>query len=143
MGRVQLPRLPGFVRTRAGNAAYWRKRFGAYGDLFQIQEETPGGSHSWFGFPMYIRETAPFTARQLTDFLERRGVETRPLICGNIAEQPGLKLFAHRTVGDLAHARHVMRAGFTFGNHQAVGPAARRYVADGVDEFLASRGIRA
>lgn len=142
MGSVQLPRLPGFVRVRAGNAAYWRKRFAAYADVFQIQEETPGGSHSWFGFPMYVRRTAPFTARELTAFLEKRRIETRPLICGNIAEQPGLKLFAHRTMGEMPHARHVMRSGFTFGNHQAVNQAARRYVADAVDEFLASRGIR-
>lgn len=142
MGSIQLPKLDRFIRVRAGNADYWKKRFAPYGDVFQIQEETPGGSHSWFGFPMFVRKTAPFTARELTDFLERRGIETRPLICGNIAEQPGLKLFAHRTVGDLAHARHVMRAGFTFGNHQAVDRRARRYVADQVDQFLAPRGIR-
>jgi CDP-6-deoxy-D-xylo-4-hexulose-3-dehydrase len=142
MGSVQLPKLAGFIRVRAKNAAYWRKRFAAYADLFQMQEETPGGSHSWFGFPMSVRKTAPFKARELTDFLERRGIETRPLFCGNIAEQPGLQLFPHRTVGDLPNARHVMRAGFTFGNHQAVDPSARRYVADRVDEFLATRGIR-
>jgi CDP-6-deoxy-D-xylo-4-hexulose-3-dehydrase len=91
---------------------------------------------------MVVREGAPFTAAPLTAFLDRRGIETRPLICGNIAEQPGLKLYPHRTVGDLAHARHVMRAGFTFGNHQAVDKSARRYVADCVDEFVASRGGR-
>jgi len=142
MGRVQLPKLPGFVRVRAGNAAYWRKRFAVYADLFQIQEETARGSHSWFGFPMVVRESAPFKASELTGFLERRGIETRPLICGNIAEQPGLKLFPHRAVGDLPRARHAMRAGFTFGNHQAVDVRARRYVADTLEEFVASRGIR-
>jgi hypothetical protein len=34
-----------------------------------------------------------------------------------------------------------MKAGFTFGNHQAVDTRARRYVADCVDEFVASPGV--
>ena len=46
-----------------------------------------------------------------------------PIICGNIARQPAMKLYPHRTVGDLAHANAVMDRSFSFGIHQDVGAA--------------------
>jgi CDP-6-deoxy-D-xylo-4-hexulose-3-dehydrase len=141
-GSVQLPRLRPFLKARAANAAYWRKEFAAYGDVLQLQQPTPLGTHSWFGFPIVVSAGAPFTAGELCAFLERRGIETRPLICGNVAEQPGLKLFPHRLAGALPHAHHVMGAGFTFGNHQGVDLRARRYAAETVHEFMAARGRR-
>ena len=141
-GNVQLPKLGRFLKARAANAAYWRQELAGYADVLQIQQATPGGTHSWFGFPIVVSATAPFTARELCAFLERKGIETRPLICGNIAEQPALKLFPHRVAGPLPHAHHVMKAGFTFGNHQGVDDRARRYAADALHEFMKKRGRR-
>jgi CDP-6-deoxy-D-xylo-4-hexulose-3-dehydrase len=139
-GSVQLPKLRPFLKARGANAAFWRREFGRYAEVLQLQQTTPGGMHSWFGFPIVVSAKAPFTARELCAFLERRGIETRPLICGNVAEQPGLKLFPHRVAGPLPHAQHVMSAGFTYGNHQGVDRSARQYAADTVHEFMSARG---
>jgi CDP-6-deoxy-D-xylo-4-hexulose-3-dehydrase len=140
-GYVQLGKLEGFVNIRANNAAYWRKELGALDEVFGFQHPTPRGTHSWFGFPMTVRESAPFSVVELTGFLNDRGIETRPIIAGNIAEQPAMDLYEHRVVGDLPHSSHVMKNGFTFGNHQAVDEAAREYVVGVVQDFLAERGI--
>lgn len=141
MGSVQLGKLKAFVDVRASNAAYWRREFAPYREYLTLQEPTRGGESSWFGFPMAVRAGAPFDAAEITAALEARGIETRPLICGNIAEQPGLQMYPHRVVGDLRHAGHVMRAGFTFGNHQAVDARARKYVAECVHDFFRKKGI--
>jgi len=141
-GSVQLPKLRPFLKARAANAAFWRREFARYAEFLGLQQATPGGTHSWFGFPIVVSAKAPFNARELCAFLERRGIETRPLICGNVAEQPGLKLFPHRVAGPLPHAHHVMSAGFTYGNHQGVDTRARRYAADTVHEFMSARGPR-
>jgi CDP-6-deoxy-D-xylo-4-hexulose-3-dehydrase len=143
IGSVQLPKLRKFIKIRASNAAYWRRRFTPYLDEFDLQEETRGGESSWFGFPLTVREKAPFEAKELTRALEKKGVETRPLICGNIAAQPAMKLYKHRVQGDLKNAVRAMKSGFTFGNHQGVDARAREYVARCVTEFLAKKGIRA
>jgi CDP-6-deoxy-D-xylo-4-hexulose-3-dehydrase len=74
-------------------------------------------------------------------FLKEAAIETRPIIAGNIAIQPAMKLFEHRVVGDLAHATRVMRGGVTFGNHQAVDAAARDYVSDRIHMFMKHKGL--
>lgn len=139
-GRAQLEKLDSFLAVRADNAAYWREALSPFGDFLSFQEPTLDGVHSWFGFPMAVREGGPFTVTQLTDFLNSRGIETRPIIAGNIAAQPALRYYEHRVVGDLRHSNRIMRNGFTFGNHQAIDAYARRYVVDVIRGFMQNTG---
>jgi CDP-6-deoxy-D-xylo-4-hexulose-3-dehydrase len=140
-GFVQLDKLEKFVDVRRDNARYWKEELAPLREFFEFQEETPGGTHSWFGFPMAIKPNAPFSVNELTGHLNSQGIETRPIIAGNIAAQPAMKLYQHRVVGGLANANHIMKNGFTFGNHQAINHQARKYVADAVKEFVADRGL--
>jgi len=87
-----------------------------------------------------MRSTAPFKVSQLTDALEAAYIETRPIICGNIARQPAIKLYQHRAHGDLKHATEVMERAFSFGNHQAINDNARNYVVENVRLFLRKNG---
>jgi len=43
---------------------------------------------SWFVFPVIVRDGAGFTRRELVDHLEKGDIETRPILAGNIANQP-------------------------------------------------------
>jgi CDP-6-deoxy-D-xylo-4-hexulose-3-dehydrase len=141
MGLVQLRKLSGFVEHRRKNAAWFRRELAQYGDFFDFQEETPKGKSSWFGFPMRVKANAPFKITELTNALNKGHVETRPIIAGNIARQPALKLYAHRVHGDLKHSNAVMDGAFSFGNHQAVDEKARAYVAEQVRSFLRGRSL--
>jgi len=141
MGSVQLPKLDGYIAQRRENAAWLRRTLAQYGEVFDFQEETPKGFHSWFGFPITLRHKAPFAVAEIMAALDAAGVETRPIICGNIARQPAMKLFPHRVHGDLAHASAVMDRGFSFGIHQAVDAPARQFIADQVRRFLVGRGV--
>jgi len=141
MGMVQLPRLAKFVDTRRENSAWFRREFAQYGDFFDFQEEQPKGRHSWFGFPMRVKSNAGFKVTELTKALNAAHVETRPIIAGNIARQPALKLYEHRVVGDMKHANAVMDGAFSFGNHQDVDSGARSYVAEQVRAFLRTRSL--
>lgn len=136
MGLVQLDKLEGFVEARRQTAARYRRGLAFADNLIRFQEETPKGRHSWFGFPMVVSEEARFALGDLTSHLNRLGIETRPIICGNIARQPGMKLYEHRVVGDLSAASEVMDRGFSVGNHQAVSDAACDYVVESIQEFL-------
>ena len=68
------------------------------------------------------------------------GIETRPIIAV-ILRQPGLKLYPHRTQGDLTHASAVMERGFSFGNHQDIDHAARDHILGAIEAFLADKGV--
>lgn len=138
IGLVQLPRLAGFVEARRHAARMLTEVVGRYGHFLSVQHETPGGRSSWFGFPLIVADDAPFTARALRDHLEAGGVETRAIICGNIARQPGMKLWPHVVVGELPHADRVMRQGFSIGCHQAVDAEACGYVGEVLGQFMAA-----
>ena len=140
-GFIQLPKLEEFVDIRTENAGYWHKELSDFGEYLEFQKQTHGGIHSWFGFPMAVKESAPFVVEELCSFLNLRGIETRPLVAGNIAKQPAMRYYQHRVVGDLSHSDHIMKDGFTFGNHQAVDHSAREYIAGTVRDFLAERNL--
>jgi CDP-4-dehydro-6-deoxyglucose reductase, E1 len=139
MGSAQLRKLDRFIQIRGDNARYWLRELAPLADVFEFVEVTPDAASSWFGFPMRVKPGAPFTARELMDHLQAKGIEMRPLNAGNIAVQPAIKRYPHRVVGDLPHADAIMKNGFTFGNHQHVDAAARAYVASTLQAFVAER----
>jgi CDP-6-deoxy-D-xylo-4-hexulose-3-dehydrase len=142
MGLVQLPKLAGYVETRRRNAAWFAAELARFG-VFDMQEEDTHGESSWFGISLRLKPGLPFGVRDITSALNRAGIETRPIICGNIARQPALQLYPHRTVGTLAHADGVMERAFSFGNHQAICDRARAYIADQIAAFLRVHNLAA
>lgn len=141
IGQVQLPKLDGFVAFRRELAAWYRGALSRFGDFLTFQDEAEGGFHSWMTFAVQVRESAPFRVGALRAHLEAGGVETRPIICGNVARQPGLAPHPHRVAGDLRHSDRVMDGGFSIGCHQHVGEAARAHVAERFAAFFAERGL--
>jgi CDP-6-deoxy-D-xylo-4-hexulose-3-dehydrase len=141
MGSVQLPKLEGFIDARRENTREWQSGLAKWGQFFDFQQETANGRSSCFGFPLVRKVDAPFALKDLTRFLNQAGIETRPIICGNIARQPAMKMYEHRVVGDLRHSSNIMANGFSFGNHQAVGAGGRAYVAEKIEAFFAANGI--
>jgi len=141
IGMVQLPKLAGFVEGRRRNAKAWQADLQRWKEVLDVQQETANARSSWFGLPLVVRHGAPFTRQDIRTFLNRARIETRPIIAGNIALQPGLRRHPHRVAGDLAHSTRVMHRGFSIGNHQAVNEAARQYVSAQIAEFLAQHGI--
>ena len=141
MGSVQLPKLAGFVDRRRENADWFWAKLGHFAAFFDFQEETPKGRSSWFGFTLRLKETTPFTVLELTRALNAAAIETRPIICGNIARQPAMAMYPHRTVGAMPNADAMMARAFSFGNHQAIDEGARTYVVEQITEFLRGRGL--
>jgi len=119
----------------------WQKDLGRWETFFLFQKETPNARSSSFGFPLVLKNDTPFEVAEITSFLNKANIETRPIICGNIAAQPAMKLYEHRVVGDLQHSTNVMRRGFSFGNHQAVDEKARAYVTGKIAEFMGTNDL--
>ncbi len=137
-GIHQVRKLDRFIEKRRRNAAYWNKRLHAYRDALILPREQPGTKHVYFGYPLTLKPEAPFQREELVGDLEKRGVETRPIMAGNIAEQPVMKQIAFRVVGELENSKLIMRRSFFFGNHNGIGALEREYIADCIVEFLDS-----
>lgn len=137
-GINQMKKLNEFIKIRRSNARYWTKVLKEYSDYLLVQEERRGTKHSWYGFPITVKPDAPFTRGDFVNFLEKKGIETRPIMAGNMAEQPAMKLFNYRKTDNLNNSRIIMRRSFFFGNHHGIGKREREYIANSIIEFLES-----
>jgi CDP-6-deoxy-D-xylo-4-hexulose-3-dehydrase len=135
VGVAQLERLPGFIEARRRNFAYLRAALAELEDVLVLPEAQPGSEPSWFGFPLLVREGAPFTRDALVQFLEGRRIATRLLFGGNLVRQPAYRGLNYRVVGDLANSDRVMRGAFWVGVYPGLTEAMLGYVADSIRAF--------
>jgi len=110
IGLVQLARRGPFVERRRQVAAAWSLAVQRHDRLFAPVRFAPGASP--FAFPIVVRPSARVERRRVVEFLETEGIETRPLVAGNLARQPALALVPHRVSGplpgaDLLHERAI------------------------------------
>lgn len=113
-GLHQLQKLPGFNKRREELAA----KFFAFVDQSQyLSRPRPNvaARPAWFALPILLKSDAPFSTEQLRAYLERKGVETRPIVTGNIAKQPAARLFEGLRDGSYPGADIVHSQGFYLG----------------------------
>lgn len=135
-GIHQLKKLSSFLKIRIENAKYWDKRFMSLNDVFVLPKVTKGAKHAYFCYPLTILQNADFSREDIFKYLSKKKIETRPIMAGNMAEQPSIDLFGHRIHGKLTNSKLIMRNGFFFGNHQDIGQDEREFLADSIIAFV-------
>jgi len=135
-GIHQIRKLDKFIELRRNNASYWNRKLSPYSDVLILPEEQPDSKHVYFGFHLTVAPEAPFNREKLVNHLESKLVETRPVMAGNMAEQPVMKQLPHRVSGSLENSRMIMRSSFFFGNHTGIGQSEREFIADSIIDFL-------
>ena len=138
VGVAQLDKLDGFIAARRRNFDYLHKGLRPLEDCIILPEKTPHSDPSWFGFPIAVREGAPFRREQLIAFLDSRRIATRLLFGGNLVRQPAYKDVPFRVVGDLARTDFVMRNVFWIGLYPGLTPPMLDYVIEAFHDFARS-----
>jgi len=130
VGLAQLAKLPGFIGARRRNFDALRAALGDLEEFFILPEALPQAEPSWFGFPLTLREGAPFGRNQLIAYLEQRKIGTRLIFAGNMLRQPAYQGVEHRVAGPLDNADRVMNRSFWVGVYPGIGPAQTDYMAE-------------
>lgn len=136
IGLHQLKKLERFNRRRVEIADRWISQLSdliANERLFPMQV-APGADCTWFGFPVLLGSKKERYAFQT--YLEDNGIETRPIISGNLARQPVFKHIEHRVAGHLAGADRVMDNGIYWASHPVMTDQEVDYVSDTVRGFF-------
>ncbi len=128
MGLAQMQKAPEFIRQRKQNFKYLYEKFKQFEEFLMLPTWHTKADPSWFAFPLYVREDAPFLRYELTRFLEMHKVQTRLIFAGNILRQPAYKGIPHRAIGDLAVSDKVMRGGFFIGVYPGMDEARMDYM---------------
>ncbi len=113
-GIRQLEKADAFSRRRAEMAA----QFGAFiaaCPWLEMPRVAFKAVPSWLAFPLMVAKDAPFTRAKITAFLENNGIETRPIVAGNVARHPVGQLFSEFQERDFPGADEVHQRGFYIG----------------------------
>ena len=135
-GLVQLERFANFQQHRYRNAALFQQRMAIHRDRIRVMQVPEGGECSWFAIPLTVAEDAGFTRDELAAFLEAEGVETRPVVAGNLATHPAAAGFPMLTFGELPGAELIHELGMYLGLHPVDSAENLSRVCDLIDRFI-------
>lgn len=102
--------------------------------LYTITEEE-GEKIGPHGFPIILREGAPFTRNQLVDYMEKSGIDTRNLFLSMPTQCQGFEFLGYRP-GEFPVAEYMGRNGIHIGVHQDIGEKEIDYVMEMISNFL-------
>ena len=139
VGLSQLQKLPGFIEARRQNFRYLYERLQPFEDVLLLPESTPAAEPSWFGFPIGVRDGAPFGRDALVHELESRKIATRLLFAGNLVRQPAYQKVKYRVASDLTRTDYVMRSVFWLGVFPGLTETMFDYVAETIASFVAAQ----
>lgn len=138
IGVAQLKKLPKFIEKRKANYKMLFNFFKQYEKYFILMKEELYEDTSYFGFPIIVRDSAPFTRNELTEYLEKNKIGTRNIFAGNILRHPAyckrLKLF--KIVGDMKNADTIMNSGFWIGVWPGIGKIEINEIIKTVETFI-------
>jgi CDP-6-deoxy-D-xylo-4-hexulose-3-dehydrase len=132
---VQLDRLDAMLAARenlardvavwAQQAVPWLRLIGR--ESLEADRAIPGRRgrrHSWMTLPFEVAADAPLSLGQVKDHLEHHGVETRPIIAGNLTRHPAVQRLECRCAKSLAKCDGLLARGFMIGCHPVAAPGA-------------------
>ena len=137
LGLSQLDKIDHFIQVRRDNFQYLWKALEPMQDVLMLPVGTEGADPSWFGFPLGVREDAPFTRDQLVKALEAQKIGTRLMFAGNLLRQPAYEGIEFRQIGDLPNTDFVMRNILWLGVFPGLNYAMLDHIVDTIAQFAA------
>jgi CDP-6-deoxy-D-xylo-4-hexulose-3-dehydrase len=136
LGVSQIAKLPEFIVRRKENFNYLRAALKPLEEFLILPVAGKDSDPSWFGFPIAVKPTAPFTRDQLTRHLEANKIGTRLVFAGNLLRQPAYEGYPHRVVGDLTNTDFVMNQVFWIGVFPGLSNQMLDFIALSMTEFI-------
>ncbi len=136
-GLEQFKKLNTFRKIRQNNFKTLKNYFKKYENFFVLPEELPGVDTVWLAFVLTIKKGAPFTRYQVVEYLEKNGVQTRPVFSGNILRHPGFsKIKAKKSKGGYPVADYIMQNAFLMACHHGMDKKQVEYLISLFEKFF-------
>lgn len=130
-GLEQLKKLESYIAARGHNFARLRTFFEAYEEWLVLPRQMANVRTAWLALPLIVRDSAPFSRRDLQMHFESAGVQTRPIFSGNILRHHGFSKIPSRvSERGYANADQVMRGGILLGCHQGMTEPDTNYICE-------------
>lgn len=136
VGVAQLEKLAGFVAARRRNFDLLTAGLKQFEEFLILPQATAGSEPSWFGFPITIKDGAPFTRGAIVQYLESQKIATRHIFGGNILRQPAYIGVNKRAIGTLENSDRVMNNSFVVGVYPGIQDTTAAYMIDKFQDFF-------
>jgi len=131
IGLNQLKKIDGFIRKRNENYKLFLDACGSYDDLILIKSE----GMSAFTLPFIFKDEQK--KEEFQKFIAENGIESRPLISGNILRQPFLRKYYNSTRFKNADFLHTNA--FYIGNNQFVNKDRLKLLDSLMENFFSKK----
>ena len=135
VGLAQMDRLEGFITARKRNFAYLKEALAQLREFLILPEATPNSDPAWFGFPITIRDNAPFSRVDLLRYMDEKKIGTRLLFAGNLICQPYFKDVTYRISESLKNTDRVMNNTFWLGVFPGLTEEMLDYIVNSMKSF--------
>jgi len=136
IGLAQLKKLPSFIKKRQENYKLLYDFFKKYEKYFMLMKPEKKADPCWFGFPIIVKPTAPFTRNQLTEYLEKNNIGTRNVFSGNLLRHPAYKEIKYKTGGKIINADIILERAFWIGVWPGITKTMISYIQKKVKKFI-------
>lgn len=134
LGMSQLKKLAAFNDKRKQIQTAWNDAFNKIQSELQTIAFTQNTDGALFGYPVLCKNSE--IKKLFQQHLENHGIETRPIICGNLTRQPALQHYNYRVHGKLVGADQIMDCGLYWGIHPMMTQKQIDYVSKTVIGFF-------
>jgi len=136
VGVAQLKKLPGFISKRKKNFVLLYKALKKYEKYLLLPKWDSKADPSWFGFPILVKDDAPFSRNDIVTYLEEKKIATRMLFGGNLMRQPAYVNSHFRVVGSLKNTDKIMERLFWIGVYPGIDKRRLEYVCASFSDFF-------
>lgn len=123
------------LKKRHENLIYVLQRFDRFAPYLSSIVEEPHEQIGPHAIPIVINEGAPFSRAELTQHLEKNGIETRTLFASMPTQCPGFEYLGYK-LGQFPNAEYMGHNGIHIGCHQDVGIEDMEYALDTISAFI-------
>ena len=136
IGLAQISKLPEFVNIRKNHFSFLKNNLQKFKNFLILPEASSNSVPSWFGFPITIKESAPFSKNELVNFLATKLIDTRSLFVGNIIKQPYFQNVNYRISGTLKNSDLILKNTFWIGVFPGLNVEMLNYIIEQFNIFI-------
>lgn len=135
-GLAQMQRLAEGNRGRGTQFAVTNNFMSEWEEWLVLPKAHPKAKPSWFGYPILVKESAPFTREPLARHLLANKIEIRPLFAGNLTRQVAYKNMMYMTSGDFTQANRNMERALFLPSWGGMSVEQTAYLFNVIEEFM-------
>jgi len=140
IGLEQLKRIKKILSIRKYNFLKIKKSLlinKKYNNQFTILDDQNHANTAWFGIPIILKSNNKKYKQNIMSKLHGKGIMTRPIISGNFAKQPSIKLYKIKINNQLPNSDLVDKKGFFLGLHNIkISDAKLKFLTDSIYSSL-------